>query len=273
MNKKQIEEKIKDILLEKHSNKYRDWFFPKLIDALEFKSGVEIGVDKGEYSLTLLNRSRLERLYCVDTWQDDFGSDYKPDYYAKNGNVRFKQAEDTLNTKTRGTFKMIRSKSTTASKRFKYYSLDFCFIDGDHSLEGVYTDLKAWIHKVKIGGIVAGHDYKDGNGSGIKDYKGNQLPYHVKTVVDYFCQRYGYEPRPIGGRILSWYFIKDHSCQDDVDISSIGAATCSAEELEEVQKQLAQTCNDPNLMIVSDAHMRDINFFEIAEGKWPEMEF
>eukprot|EP00392_Amoebophrya_sp_AT5.2_P006647 g6659.t1 len=37
-------------------------------------------------------------------------------------------------------------------------SLDFVFIDGDHSFQAVVRDLKQWVRKVKPGGLVSGHD-------------------------------------------------------------------------------------------------------------------
>lgn len=38
-------------------------------------------------------------------------------------------------------------------------SIDFLFIDGDHSAEGFKKDLELWYPKVKDGGVFAGHDY------------------------------------------------------------------------------------------------------------------
>ena len=38
-------------------------------------------------------------------------------------------------------------------------SLDFVFIDGDHSFENAMLDILMWSKKVKSGGIVAVHDY------------------------------------------------------------------------------------------------------------------
>lgn len=38
-------------------------------------------------------------------------------------------------------------------------SLDYIFIDGDHSYDAVKKDLKHYYSKVKPGGIFAGHDY------------------------------------------------------------------------------------------------------------------
>lgn len=36
--------------------------------------------------------------------------------------------------------------------------LDFIFIDGDHSLEGIAKDWEDWSKKVRVGGIIALHD-------------------------------------------------------------------------------------------------------------------
>ena len=38
-------------------------------------------------------------------------------------------------------------------------SLDFCFIDANHSYESVKQDIEVWEPKVKRGGIIGGHDY------------------------------------------------------------------------------------------------------------------
>ena len=43
-------------------------------------------------------------------------------------------------------------------------SLDFCYIDGDHSYQGVVQDLDLWYPKIRSGRVLAGHDFiSDGN--------------------------------------------------------------------------------------------------------------
>lgn len=49
--------------------------------------------------------------------------------------------------------------SAEVAKEFADETLDFCFIDGDHTPEGVHKDLIAWWPKVKQGGVLGGHDY------------------------------------------------------------------------------------------------------------------
>lgn len=195
-----------DIISGKRTNHHRDKFFPMMIEKLGYKKGVEIGVDKGGYSFHLLSKTTLTKLYCIDCWMDDFGSNFKPEEYDPIGDNRMKQAMELLNEFGDRT-EFIKATSLEASQGIPDGSLDFCYIDGDHSMEGIYTDLYAWIHKVRKGGMLAGHDYKDGPGSGIKDYWGDQLPYRVKMVVDNFCQQYGFKVNPVGGRIMSWWFI------------------------------------------------------------------
>ena len=215
----EVDKISKEISSTKRSNHHRDKFFPMLIDRLNLKKGIEIGVDKAGFSSHILEKSKIEKYYCVDTWQDNFGSDYKPDYFDKDGSKRYNDAQATLLKyiqEERAV--MLKMTGMEASTQFSANSLDFCYIDGDHSLEGIYSDLKAWVPIVRIGGIIAGHDYKDGPKSGINDYFGNQLDYKIKTVVDYYCSRYGYKLNTVGGRIISWWFVKNRNHEDHIKL-------------------------------------------------------
>lgn len=213
-----IEGIANSILKETTSNKYRDHFFPLMISKLNLKTGVEIGVDLGLFSKHILEKTKIEKYYCVDTWQDDFGSNFKPGYYNKDGNVRFNKASETLKLYL-GSFEnplaqngravMLRMTGEEASKKLENNSLDFCYIDGDHSLFGIAIDLLLWTPKIKIGGIVGWHDHKDGPKSGIKDFWGEQLDYRVKMATEEYCYRFGHKLNVIGGRILNGYFIKN----------------------------------------------------------------
>lgn len=48
--------------------------------------------------------------------------------------------------------------SVEAAGRFQDGTVDFVFVDGDHSYEGCLADIKAWLPKLKPGGVMAGHD-------------------------------------------------------------------------------------------------------------------
>jgi len=49
--------------------------------------------------------------------------------------------------------------SIQASKLYKDESLDFVFIDADHSYVCCKADILAWLPKIKQGGVLAGDDY------------------------------------------------------------------------------------------------------------------
>lgn len=46
-----------------------------------------------------------------------------------------------------------------AVKDFTDNSLDFVYIDGNHQLQYVIEDITQWSKKLKVGGIISGHDY------------------------------------------------------------------------------------------------------------------
>jgi hypothetical protein len=203
-------EKISDAILEeKRSNHHRDHFFPAMINSLDYKHCCEIGVDKGGFSKHILEKTNIKKLFCVDPWIDDFGSDHDPEYFDPDGNVRMNQTKENLKEFIEnGKAHLIKATGIEACTQFEDESLDFVYIDGDHSLMGVINDLYCWTPKVVTGGIISGHDFKDGPRSGMKDYFGGQLDYKVKTAVEDFTKRYGFKLNVVGGRILSWWFVK-----------------------------------------------------------------
>lgn len=186
----------------------RENFFPAMIDRCELKIGVEVGVDKGEFSYCLLARTKLEKLYGIDPWINDFGSAHRPGFFDPQGNNRLVEAQNRL-AEFGDRVMLIKNFSAIAAKDFPDQYLDFVYIDGDHSLEGIYTDIYTWVNKVRKGGILSGHDYKDGPNSGMKDYFGEQLPYRIKTVMDDFCKKYGFKLNAVGPRVPSWWFVKN----------------------------------------------------------------
>lgn len=97
------------------------------------------GIKKSKKSATL---------YCVDTWQNDAMSEGKQDTYQKF----LENTKDYANiiVPLQGTSKKI---AETFDKK-----IDFLFIDGDHSYEGVKTDVNAWFLKLNSGAIILFHD-------------------------------------------------------------------------------------------------------------------
>ena len=114
-----------------------------LFKELGFKVGAEIGVLKGQF---LKNLCKEFKMFGIDPWDDYDGyNDYKGgDFsgYEKTARDKVKNFECDIIKKT----------SMDAVEDFKDESLDFVFIDGNHTLEFVIEDIAAWSKKVKRGG-------------------------------------------------------------------------------------------------------------------------
>jgi len=135
--------------------------------------GAEIGVFSGATSERLLKREDLT-LYMVDPWT----------CFVADGIVIATDADQEKNmnaAKAATEFAFVRRNilrmgSTTASEVLDDESLDFVFIDGDHSYNAVSSDIKHWMPKLKKGGLLCGHDY------GNPDYA---FGAEVKRAVDH----------------------------------------------------------------------------------------
>ena len=199
----------KEILAQKGHMYIRERFFGALIDKMGLEKGCEVGVDVGEFSNKLLGLCNLKKLYGVDLWPDDFGSDFRPDFFAKEGATRYQQCQKNLENFIKdGRVELIKSDSVEAANKFEDNSLDFVYIDGDHSLL-MLLDLIAWTPKIRIGGVCSGHDWKNGPRSGIADMWGQQLDYEVLRCTEYFTRRWGYKLNSVGGIVKSWYFVRN----------------------------------------------------------------
>jgi uncharacterized Rossmann fold enzyme len=127
--------------------------------------GAEIGVFAGELSRRLLTREDLT-LYLVDSWT----AQHKPQY-AASGDFHATLTQEQQERYYRITHQMIyfagprakilRKDSSDAAKEIPDKSLDFVFIDADHSYEGCKADIEAWAPKIKPGGFISGHDYEN----------------------------------------------------------------------------------------------------------------
>jgi hypothetical protein len=121
--------------------------------------GVEIGVFEGEFSKLIINTVQPSKFYMVDLFS---GSMVSGD---KNGNnmktISLDESYDRLSEEYKSNDKVnvYKGKSEDFFKEIADDSLDFIYIDGDHSYEGAKTDLQNAFHKVKRGGLICGHDF------------------------------------------------------------------------------------------------------------------
>ncbi len=124
----------------------------ELFKELKFKVGAEIGVASGLYSEILCQANPGLELYCVDPW-----ANYKG--YGGFKGVMTQNYQEAKKRLSGHNCHFVRKFSLEAAKDFEDESLDFVYIDGNHKFQNVVNDLCEWSRKVKIGGIVGGHDY------------------------------------------------------------------------------------------------------------------
>lgn len=155
---------------------------------LQFKKGVEIGVHKAYFSGVLCKMNTELALTSVDIWR-------REEFYC-----------DAIRNVSNFNCRLIRMTSIKAATLFDNGSLDFVFIDGDHRYLSVKSDIEAWEPKVRIGGVVSGHDYKVSN----KTLAGARC--EVVKAVDEYVTKHRINPLFIIGENFqswpSWFWVK-----------------------------------------------------------------
>ena len=118
-------------------------------------SGAEIGVFEGENALNIINFLNIDTLHLIDPYEpyEDNDGVYRVDFsYGKEKAVKVLDGYNGL----------IRWHFTSSDEACKYVpddSLEFVYIDGNHSYDFVWNDIHNYLPKVKSGGILGGHDY------------------------------------------------------------------------------------------------------------------
>ncbi len=175
---------IKELVKKKRRSKRQRW--DAILSRLPINRplvGAEIGVLNGNTAFRILRARPLLVHYMIDPWTVP-----KKDssYFNSDENaIKSSMAHEAAYNKTLkrvefagGRAIIMRMFSHEAAQKIKDGSLDFVFVDGDHTYLGVSKDLKLWINKLKKGGWIGGHDY---------DHP--KLP-GVKKAVDEFFEGY-----------------------------------------------------------------------------------
>ncbi len=131
-----------------------------LLNNLPAKSlvGAEIGVRTGSNLLHLLNNcNKIDTMIAIDPfcpYQDGDLEVTQEDQDLVKSILIHRIKKSDHSDKVKFLFKT----SDDAVLDIEDESLDFIYIDGDHSEEAFKKDLFNYIKKVKVGGIVSGHD-------------------------------------------------------------------------------------------------------------------
>jgi len=127
---------------------------------------VEVGVLRGDFSLTILAGNRPNKLYLIDSWQDQPGTVWQQ----KDSSAKADHDKNYQLTLSRFAgdkrVHVIKEFSTVAAQRFADGTLDIVYIDADHTKAA--EDIAAWWVKLRRGGWLCGHDYAHTQWSNVK---------------------------------------------------------------------------------------------------------
>ena len=161
-----------------------------LVELLKDKNdilGIEIGCDEAVTTEYLLNSLPNLTLHSIDPYTE---------YRDWNGSIvrgRDDVYELAMNKlqKFGNRFTLHKKDSSIIFDEFEDEFLDFIFIDGIHTYEGVMSDCQKYYSKVKPGGIFSGHDF--------------HMISQVNTAVNEFAQKMNKEIMTTEVDVWYWY--------------------------------------------------------------------
>lgn len=117
---------------------------------------VEVGCAKGNFAREVLSQWEGKSYVMIDPWQAQ-----DPEIYRETQTNEWDdwKHQCELLAKEDKRVELVQDYSPGAASRFKGGSLDIAFIDGNHSYRAVMEDLDAFWPKIKMGGILSGHDF------------------------------------------------------------------------------------------------------------------
>lgn len=133
----------------------------KFFAELGFRTGTEIGVEKGKNAQTMFEIIPRLKLYGVDPYKQHPQASYAYHASIRNWDSRYLQncKHQCLKRMKGRNFTLLEGFSEDMVKRIEDNSLDFVYIDADHSYDFVMQDIILWGRKIRKGGIMSGHDY------------------------------------------------------------------------------------------------------------------
>ena len=151
--------------------RHHGYHVAELINQYNFKKIAEIGVYDGATTIRVLEEcSQVKEYWAIDLWQQvrigtpGYGKISTLNQVSWNKNYlkvcRFMFHFPSL--------KIIHASSSGASGLFSSEYFDLIFVDANHSYEAVLADIELWLPKMKLGGLLTGHDFENTDFPGVK---------------------------------------------------------------------------------------------------------
>jgi predicted O-methyltransferase YrrM len=178
----------------------------QLFAELGYAVGCEVGVFRGRNARSMFREIPGLQLIGVEAYNDQPSSTRHKTVPRYDRNRT--SAMDRLKNRN---FILIEKFSEIAVQDIAYDSLDFVYIDADHSYDYVMTDIILWTRRVRPGGIVSGHDYILPG-----EYR-HKFDINVKDAVDDYTKVHNISPLYLTDKTVgvnksdkcpSWWFVK-----------------------------------------------------------------
>lgn len=149
--------------------RHRGQVIAALVNAHGWTRGAELGVAEGRTAQRVMRHCPSLHLVCVDLWAPQ-PENTGPETW---GDWPHRDHEYEARARLRefgGRVEIIKAMTVDAAQTVADASLDFVFIDADHSEAGVKRDIRVWRPKIRAGGMLMGHDAAwDGVGRAIDE--------------------------------------------------------------------------------------------------------
>lgn len=184
----------------------------ELFGELGLNEGAEVGVERGEYSEVMCKANPKLHLSCIDPWSsgayDQKAAIHAVDTEQKKYDERYEECVKRL--KPYNTT-IIKTGSMEALDYFEDESLDFVYIDANHDFPNFVNDLHQWKKKVRVGGIVSGHDYAYFSYKKHNHVKRALIPYarSYRMIPFFVIGAEEYKDGTIRDKYRSWMWVKD----------------------------------------------------------------
>lgn len=138
------------------------WFHhgEQMLDLLEAHRPmvtVELGAWRGGSAIAM---ARVVRqwggvIHCVDTWMGNVNGGTAPGYPG----MLLEAAAHMVARGVSASIRLIPALTVEAAAHW-YGPIDCLYVDADHTYESVLADLRAWWPHLRVGGLIAGDDYR-----------------------------------------------------------------------------------------------------------------
>ena len=198
----------------------RDDLYRIFVD-LGFTTGAELGVEKGKNAQTMFEIIPNLKLFGVDPYEQHPHASYAYHAQIRNWDDKYLQSckRQCLKRMKGRNFTLLQGFSEKMADKLEDNTLDFVYIDADHSYDMVMLDVIKWGRKLKKGGILSGHDYyydSDKNGRRAKVTQAINDYTRIHSIQFYITDE---DHAKFKGDIYpSWFWVK----QDDIWPNVIG---------------------------------------------------